>query len=805
MGVLKVKAAAKKPEAAEDEPKKTGPDTPQTPRQKKIAEQAKSRYTLAADSTQQQRTREREDLGFYAGDINYQWDPAVVTMREGQNAQNGMPAVPARPCLVINRVRPAVDRVVGQEQQSDLGVQIVPADDFGMETADEAEIELREGLVRRIQRESQARMARTWAFKRAVQAGTGYYAVRTRYVNDASFDQEVYVERIYNQSAVMLDPSHVQPDGSDADWEFIGTWMPWDQYCAAYPDSSLSDVTDDEFSELKDNAPEWFTLDGDQRGVLVVDYFWTDRKVSDIYATMDGQPLDDKPKGGVEGVDYQCRSVAEKQIWHHQLNGNGDILAETEWPCAFMPIVKVTGNELHPYSRERHIEGVVRPSRDGQRGFNYMISKQVESLALSTPAPWMMAEGQAEGYEGWYEAAATRVLPYLYYKQTDLEQRPAGPPIRLQAQTNIDQIAASVNMFAEMVQVTTNVSAAALGDLDPKSVKSNALARTLIEQSQRGTDSFMDNFVMSVAYEGKVENALLKPIYDNRPGRLIQIVTGKGEPQQKILGAPFYAHKNRAIPVNGTPPPNGVQTQTLSLSDHDFNVHVVVAKSYDTRREQQAAELADIIQADPQLMTVFGDLYFAAQDGPDAKVLADRMKLILVPQVQASLNGGQGLPPEAQAAVGQLQGQLQQAGQTIQQLQFEKAAKIPQIQSQERIAQAKNQTDLTKAEIAASATMSVAQAKVDAENFRSYVDALEQRIAKDADLRLHLAKAIVGHQADVTQQAQQQTHDTMALALEHAHDHAMADQQAQHQQSLAVTNAALQPPPNESAQPGAGS
>ncbi len=93
-----------------------------------------------------------------------------------------------------------------------------PADDFGdlTQTPDETEITLREGLARRIQRESMAQDARIWAFKRALIAGRGYYLVNTRFLPGRTFDQEVYVERIYNQEAVKGDPSRQKPDGSDA-------------------------------------------------------------------------------------------------------------------------------------------------------------------------------------------------------------------------------------------------------------------------------------------------------------------------------------------------------------------------------------------------------------------------------------------------------------------------------------------------------------------------------------------------------------------------------------------------------------
>ena len=54
-----------------------------------------------------------------------------------------------------------------------MGIELIPADDFGEMAGpiDHTEIELREGLVRRIQRDSEAADARTWAFSRSAIAG----------------------------------------------------------------------------------------------------------------------------------------------------------------------------------------------------------------------------------------------------------------------------------------------------------------------------------------------------------------------------------------------------------------------------------------------------------------------------------------------------------------------------------------------------------------------------------------------------------------------------------------------------------
>ena len=92
-----------------------------------LLELARTRYTAACEFDEGQDRREIEDLKFYNDD---QWPEDIRSMRAGRNAEGGVPAVPARPCLTINKVKAPVLRVMNQERQSDLGIQIVPADDF---------------------------------------------------------------------------------------------------------------------------------------------------------------------------------------------------------------------------------------------------------------------------------------------------------------------------------------------------------------------------------------------------------------------------------------------------------------------------------------------------------------------------------------------------------------------------------------------------------------------------------------------------------------------------------------------------
>ncbi len=245
------------------------------PRRDDFMAKVRTNFRLALDADQKQRDREKDDLRFFNGE---QWDDQAILARKAQQGSNGLPPVPARPYLTINKCREPVNQVLNQERASDMGLELTPADDFGDlgVTPDETEVTLREGLVRRIQRDSQAADARTWAFARAVQAGRGYYGILTRYLPGKTWDQEAYVHRFFDQSSVLLDPAHEMPDGSDAQWAFGGgTLMAWEDYKLEFPSTRdqhnpISTADGAAFSTYVDDLKDWFSQEGQAHAVAIL-------------------------------------------------------------------------------------------------------------------------------------------------------------------------------------------------------------------------------------------------------------------------------------------------------------------------------------------------------------------------------------------------------------------------------------------------------------------------------------------------------------------------------------------------------
>lgn len=714
--------------------------------QDKFLKLARERFKLAEDADSKQRERELEDLRFYAGQ---QWDDDLLKSRQGQTigTGSGTQTVPARPSLTINKTREPVRQVLNAERQADLAIELIPADDWGNDTGpiNHDEIELREGLVRRIQRDSEAADARTWAFARSSIAGRGYWLVMTRYVPGKSVDQEVYIERIYNQAAVLLDPTHEQPDGSDAEWGFYGTDMSWDVYKSQFPNRaekrnrvSTADG-DTEWRALGDEAPGWFSKEVEEgkRSVRVMNYYYTEHESKTLYHLSNGRACyaDELPAMQAQGLTVatdedgteQTHTQQIKKIRWAKIDGC-QVLEETDWPGHWLPIIKTVGEELQPYDAERRCEGIVRPMRDPCKGNNYIVSKFVERVGLTPIPPIMMAGGQDEGFEAEYDAMNTRTLSRVHYNQVDQFERPAPQPFRLDARAEIADIAMGVQVFGQAIQSTSVTPDTALGQTQDQ-VKSGRLAKLLIDQATLGTSNFLDNLVRSMRHEARVVNDLLYPIY-GRPGRLARMVNPQGQMSSVIIGQPFNTQgegkQARPVPVpdyeDGQPVPEGAKLFKLT-PDADFNVATKISKKTETRRQEIAESLLGVVGASPEQMGVMGDLVWRYIDMPEHEELEKRYRATLIPAVQAVIAGGNApIPPDVQQKMAMLEQALQEATALAD----------------------KNKADLAKTQMQSDADLKKTQIQEDAETQRMALKESREDARTAADNETKLAVAELG-------------------------------------------------------------
>lgn len=785
-------------------------------------------FKASATSFAEQRRREMDDLKFV--DFDEQWDPTAKTQRAGNQAVNGLPPTPPRPTVVINQLIGPGDQLANTRRQARLSLTFAPKG--GGASQDIAEVF--EDIVRAAQEESRASIARNWAADRAEKCGMGWYRIDTDYADEdpndeASFrDQDLVYRRILNQASVYPDPAAQEPDFCDGRRLYVTEDIPYDRYKVEYPDSDLTDYDASELSAIGDAQPNWVfptAEDGEAGRTIRIAEYWevVDRMRTKVMLSNGSVGFEDDPlPSGVTVVAGMRRAIRDRVIMWSKINAVEYLEAPQEWNGKYIPIVPCIGKESN-VNGERRWVGYVRPGKDAAVSYNVMRSAQIEAIALATKAPYIGFMETIEPYLEWWKQSAIRnyfILPVkaAYDRAGNLlpfPQRTVQEPA-IQAMTMAAQAA------KDDVHSTTGIPPVSLGQLDPHERSGRAI-QALQGQAEVGGSGYLDNFVnITLHYDGKVVRDLIPRIFD-RPGRIVPAV-GLDEKRRMVMlnypyvdgpdGQPIKALQNwvkgQPVPkeIPGPPGPDGkpqmLEVKYVDLSKGQFSTAPTVGKSFATKREAVNDAIQNIMKVvPPEMAAALAPAFIESLDTPDSRKLADIAKKALPPQLASAYDDGTGGPsPEVQM----LQQQLQQAQQLLQSKAAEKQAEaqakgqidLQKTQMQESAESqrtaAEIQAGITKTEITAAASMANAQAKVDAENFRSYVDALESKLAQRLDLHMARVSEHVQQLHDAFTQGKDHAHEKDLERMKHEHALAQGAQMADAAQQQAMTNAALQPP-----------
>jgi hypothetical protein len=691
--------------------------------------QALERFKLADEAERDQRERELDDLTFDAGE---QWPADVKAARSGQ-VVNGIKVAP-RPMLTIPKIDQPVQLIVNQAKSAQLGVHIHPKD----ENATEETAKVLEDIYRTIQATGTARAARMWAFERAVKCGRGFYRVLTEYANDGDQDLDVVLKRILNQHSVYLDPFGTEPDWSDGEWAFVVEQMSYTRYTRLYPQSALAGLPSDELTGLGDEMPGWVTGDGEGHSVRIAEY-WR-----------------------VEGDERQRKVLWSKINAVEELDGR-------EWEGRFIPIIPVFGREKNVNGQRRY-DGMIGGAKDAGRLFNYAISVAVETAALEPRAPFIGAEGQFEGHAQTWAQANVRNFPFLEYKPTTHGGQLVPPPARNVVGANLTAALQLAQMADEAIKAATFVFDPSLGAQSDRDRSGKAI-QALQQQGDMGNSNYLTDFAdVSLGYEAKVVLDLIGKVY-TRKGRIARLRGADDSHRAVVLNQPFTLDDQKTpVPVDQSAgPPQGRPVKEYDLTKGLYTVTPTVGKSWQTRLQQGAEEIGQVLQAQPSLLQLIGDIYFKFRDFPGHTEISERLRKLVPPQVLENEHG----EPDPQ----QLKQELERMGQMIDLLTKELNAKNDLIEKEQlRIEAEREQTVIEAASredierIRSETKLAIEQMKADLAQATAIFTASVARVGT-AD-----AQAYEAAQAEVDRQHARDGHDLDLQAererrnTEQAHD-----------------------------------
>ena len=581
---------------------------------------ARSRMTMAISAFSETRESELDDLRFYAGSPDNQWQwPADVLQTRG--AVQGQ-TINARPCLTINKLPQHVKQITNEQRMNRPGIKVIPADDKGdVEVAD-----VYNGVIRHIEYISDADVAYDTACENQVSYGEGYIRLLTEYCDEDTFDQDIKIGRIRNSFSVYMDPLIQDPTGADARWCFITEDMTKAEYERMYPNAAPINTLMS-LGVGDQSISQWIS----ENTVRIAEYFYIEyeKATLNLYpgnqTAFDGTP-EDKSLRMMFGKPLRSRPSDRKKVKWCKINGY-EILEERDWAGSFIPVVRVVGNEFEVDGRV-YVSGLVRNAKDAQRMYNYWVSQEAEMLALAPKAPFIGYGGQFEGYEQQWKTANTQNWPYLEVNPdvTDgqgnilpLPQR-AQPPM---ASSGLLQAKAGAS---EDIKSATGQYNASLGMSSNERSGKAILARQ--REGDVGTYHYVDNLARAIRHVGRQLVDLIPKIYDTE--RIARIIGEDGEPSTVKMNPMQEEPVKKIVNQEGV-----VIDKIYNPSVGKYDVRVITGPGYATKRQEALESMAQLLQGNPQLWQVAGDLFVKNMDWPGAQDLAKRFQKTLDPKVLA--------------------------------------------------------------------------------------------------------------------------------------------------------------------------
>ena len=624
---------------------------------------ARARLDMAVSALAESREDEIDDLRFYAGspDNHWQWPADVLATRGAVQGQT----INARPCLTINKLPQHVRQVTNDQRQNRPGAKVIPVDD----NADVEVADIFNGMIRHIEYISDADVAYDTACENQVSYGEGYLRLLTEYCDDNTFDQDIKIGRVRNSFSVYMDPTIQDPTGADAKYCFVTEDVTKAEFERMYPDASP--ITTLQSLGVGDQSiSNWLNDDT----IRIADYYYIDfdPETLNLYpgnaTAFEGTP-EDKQLRAIYGKPKKSRQSDRQKVKYCKINGY-EILEEREWAGKYIPVIRIVGNEFEVDGR-LYVSGLVRNAKDAQRMYNYWVSQEAEMLALAPKAPFIGYGGQFEGYETNWKTANTQNWPYLEVNPdvTDgqggmlpLPQR-AQPPM---ASSGLLQAKAGAS---EDIKSTTGQYNASLGMGSNERSGKAILARQ--REGDVGTYHYGDNLARGVRHVARQLVDLIPKIYDTQ--RIARIIGEDGETKM------IKINPEQPQPVNKIMDERGIVMEKIyNPGVGKYDVVAITGPGYATKRQEALEAMAQLLQGNPQLWAVAGDLFVKNMDWPGAQEMSKRFAKTIDPKF---LSDGED-NPALQAA----QQQMQAMGQEMEQMHqmIRNVGKSIEVQEQER-------------------------------------------------------------------------------------------------------------------------
>lgn len=651
-----------------------------------------------------------------------------------QWTQDQVKARGSRATYSFNQLPKFGRQVINDQWQNVPQIKYIPKDGTNIDKA-----ELLEDKVREVQATGAAQTAYKLAITSQVNIGWGYYAFGTRYDNDETNDQNIYIRQIENTFQIYDDPTTREQDRSDRRYLIEVEDVPRTDFNA----SSGLDYSNSDLVSIGGDFPDWADIGED---LVRIGHYWRIEYDKTYLWTHNetGAVVKEKPDNE---KDYNKREIKKPRVMYYKCTAL-DVLETRKWEGSYIPFCFVEGVKTIVDGKV-YYTGLYEDMLSTQVLYNYATNTAIE-LAESAPiAPFVGDSRAFKGFEQFYDEANTKNYSYLPYNGVDGSGNPINAPQRLQNSADLSSAVNLIQMAEQNFYGTSGIYPASLGQQSNEKSGKAIIARQ--KEGDISTSNYADAFTRALQYGGIIFKDLCKKIYDG--AREIQVMSEDKKTRPVKINQKFIDDKT-GKPMN------------YDLTEGDYEVMVTTGPSYTTKREEAREAQIQLFQAAPKAMLPALPMIIRNMDWPQADKTADAVERGLPPELRdpEQMEGAmKDLPPvvvqqlqQAEQIVQQLGAQLQEAQAMAEDKQAENQAKLGELQIKAQTAQNQAAKDAAEAEYKS------ASLQFEREKFATETALEQQRLKLD---ELKYMTEVQQQQMEPMQEAQEQDVQQQSTAM----------------------------------------
>ena len=612
--------------------------------------------------------------------------------------------------LTFNKLAPLIAHLLGEQRQNTPNLQVCPEDGVDEQTA-----EVREALVKDISLSSHAKQIYQQAFQQAAVGGFGAYVGKPEYEHEQSFNQVWTFAAIKDPTRCYWDTGAETPCKTDGMVSGTRTRITRKRFAALYG-------KDLERKIPTSNEENTFIAVADDNSITIIDHYEREYKSSKLYQLSDGETVTAEEYKDLDSIDMDgqellmhngqpvtvtdTRDAHAYKVTHSKWAGDYE-LESTDFPTEQLPVIFVDQNSYWDKKGKQICRPFIKDAKDAQKFLNYLGTQMGYLLKISRYDQFLVSKQNVKSADTqtiWRDPST--VQGGLIY-----DESPNGNiPTQLRPPELSQSFTQQYERAMMDIQSSTGMYSAQMGDQGNENSGRAVDART--KRGSYNTFVPFDALNRAISVGGELINEAIPNIYDTERKMKLNM-------------------KDRGmtdITIN-KPRDEYSDDKENDMTKGRFKIRLVAGPSYEGQKQENLESLQQILQADPQLFQLIGDLYVENLPLANNIELKNRVRTIIDPEIIKAGKTGEPLPPKPPQQDPMVALKQQELQQKMMQSQMDAQAKMHEL-------------DLKGQELQFKSHQAGVDLSVQIQNIQAQKQAVEAQ-ERDREMRFHAEMARV--------------------------------------------------------------